>query len=62
MFVDTPGVGSLNISHAEATYGFLPNADLLLFVSDTNAGFTETELNFLKRGYQYCKNVIFPLT
>lgn len=62
VFVDTPGVGSLNISHAEATYGFLPNADLLLFVSDTNAGFTETELNFLNRGYQYCKNVIFPLT
>ena len=22
----------------------------------------ETELNFLKRGYQYCKNIIFPLT
>lgn len=62
VFVDTPGVGSLNISHAEATYGFLPNADLLLFVSDANSGFTETELNFLKRGYQYCKNVIFPLT
>ncbi|MBS5522409.1 MAG: dynamin family protein [Clostridiales bacterium] len=62
VFVDTPGVGSLNISHAEATYAFLPNADLLLFVSDTNSGFTETELNFLKRGYQYCKNVIFPLT
>lgn len=62
VFVDTPGVGSLNIAHAEATYAFLPNADILLFVSDTNSGFTETELNFLKRGYQYCKNVIFPLT
>lgn len=61
-FVDTPGVGSLNISHAEAAYGFLPNADMLLFVTDTNSGLTETELGFLKRGYQYCKNVIFPVT
>ncbi len=62
VFVDTPGVGSLNISHAETTYAFLPNADLLLFVSDTNAGFTETELNFLKRGYKYCQNIIYPVT
>lgn len=62
VFVDTPGVGSLNVEHAEATYGFLPNADLLLFVTDTLAGMTETELDFLRRGYSYCKNVIFALT
>ncbi len=62
VFVDTPGVGSLNVSHAEATYGFLPGADLILFVSDCGNGLMETELNFLKRGYQYCKNIIFPLT
>lgn len=62
VFVDTPGVGSLNVEHAEATYSFLPNADLLLFVTDTMAGMTETELDFLRRGYSYCKNVIFALT
>jgi len=62
VFVDTPGVGSLNIEHAETTYGFLPNADLLLFVSDADSGLTESELNFLKRGYSYCSRVIFPLT
>lgn len=62
VFVDTPGVGSLNISHAQTTYGFLPNADLLLFVCDSSAGLTETEINFLKRGYRYCKNILFPLT
>lgn len=62
VFVDTPGVGSLNIEHAEATYGFLPNADLLLFVTDSASGLTESELNFLKRGYKYCKNILFPLT
>lgn len=62
VFVDTPGVGSLNIEHAETTYGFLPNADVLLFVSDAGSGLTESELNFLKRGYQYCKSILFPLT
>lgn len=62
VFVDTPGVGSLNVSHAETTYGFLPNADLLLFVSDSTAPLTDSELNFLEKGYKYCKNVIFPLT
>lgn len=62
VFVDTPGVGSLNIEHAETTYCFLPNADVLLFVGDADSGLTESELNFLKRGYQYCKNILFPLT
>jgi len=62
VFVDTPGVGSLNVAHAETTYSFLPNADLLLFVSDADSGMTESELNFLKRGCQYCPSVLFPLT
>lgn len=62
VFVDTPGVGSLNVEHAEATYGFLPNADLLLFVTDSLSGMTETELEFLRRGYSYCKSVVFALT
>ena len=62
VFVDTPGVGSLNIEHAETTYSFLPNADLLLFVTDADSGMTQSELEFLKRGYGYCKNILFPLT
>lgn len=62
VFVDTPGVGSLNVEHAEATYGFLPNADLLLFVTDSLSGMTESELDFLRRGYSYCKSVVFALT
>lgn len=62
VFVDTPGVGSLNIEHAETTYSFLPNADLLLFVTDADSGMTESEVEFLKRGYGYCRNIIFPLT
>ena len=45
VFVDTPGVGSLNVAHAQMTYAFLPNADLLIFVGDADSGFTETEHN-----------------
>ena len=62
VFVDTPGVGSLNAAHAETTYSFLPNADIVLFVSDSNAGYTVTELDFMKRSYSFCKNMIFPVT
>ncbi|MGN1432438.1 MAG: dynamin family protein [Ruminococcus sp.] len=62
VLVDTPGVGSLNINHAETTYNFLPSADLILFVGDACSGYTESELDFLKRSYSYCRNIIFPIT
>lgn len=62
VFVDTPGVGSLNPAHAETTYAYLPNADMLLFVSDVLTPMSETELKFLERGYSYCDCVVFPLT
>ncbi len=62
VFVDTPGVGSLNIDHSEITYGYLPNADVLLFVSDALSPLTELELKFLISAAQYCNNIIFPIT
>jgi len=62
VFVDTPGVGSLNFEHAQITYGFLPNTDVLLFVSDLLNPLTDSELKFLEKAYGFCKNVIFPLT
>jgi len=62
VFVDTPGVGSLNFEHAQVTYGFLPNADVLLFVSDVLNPLTDSELKFLEKSYAHCKNIVFPLT
>lgn len=62
VFVDTPGVGSLNFEHAQVTYGFLPNADVMLFVSDAINPLTDSELKFLEKAYGFCKNIIFPLT
>lgn len=62
VFVDTPGVGSLNLAHSEVAYGYLPNADILIFVSDALAPLTAPELKFLQSATRYCKNVIYPLT
>jgi len=62
VFIDTPGVGSLNPAHAEITHSFLPEADVLLFVTDSQTPMSATELDFLKRGYDKCSSVIFPLT
>jgi len=62
VFVDTPGVGSLNIAHAEVTFGFLPNADLLLFTTDAVNGMTKAEITFLKQSYEHCRNILFPVT
>lgn len=62
VFVDTPGVGSLNQNHAEVTYGYLPNADVMLFVGDALSPFTQTELDFLQTAYKNCKTILFPLT
>lgn len=62
VFVDTPGVGSLNIEHSEITYGYLPNADVVLFVSDVLNPLTGLELKFLRSASEHCDNILFPLT
>lgn len=62
VFVDTPGVGSLNIEHSEITYGYLPNADVVLFVTDVLNPLTELELKFLRSASEHCDNILFPLT
>ncbi len=62
VFVDTPGIGSLNAEHSEVTYSFLPQADLILFVSDSAAPYYAPELAFMKNAYKFCKNMIFVMT
>lgn len=62
VFVDTPGVGSMNPEHSMITYGFLPRADVVLFVSDATSPLTEPELGFLKQIKAQCSNILFPLT
>lgn len=62
MIVDTPGVGSLNVKHSEVTALYLNYADVVLFVSDTNAPLTIPEIDFVKRANKYCPNIYFILT
>lgn len=62
LFVDTPGLGSLHFEHAQITQAFLPNADVMLFVSDALNPFTDSELDFLGSAYKYCTNIVFILT
>ena len=63
MLVDTPGIGSLNAEHTAVTHAFLPNADVVLFVSDALKPLTTEELDFLKeRILPHCQNLIFVLT
>lgn len=63
VLVDTPGIGSLNIEHTALTYSFIPNADVVLFVSDIQAPFKIEDLTFIKeRITPHCQNVIFVVT
>ena len=61
-FVDTPGVGALNSEHTAVTYGFLPAADAVIFVSDATAPLTESELDFVRRISEYCPLILFVVT
>lgn len=53
-FIDTPGVGGYGQPHLSATLGLLPDADAVLFVSDTSQEFTEPEMRFLRQAIEIC--------
>jgi len=44
---DTPGLASINPSHRRATLQFLPGADAVLYLIDTQQPFTEGDASFL---------------
>jgi GTP-binding protein EngB required for normal cell division len=46
-FIDTPGVGSTRQENTATTYGFLPEADAVIFVTSVEAPLSETEQSFL---------------
>ncbi len=61
--VDTPGIGALYGQHTNVTYAFIPNADAILFVSDTIKPLSEIDLKFIKeRILPYTRDIIFVLT
>lgn len=62
VLVDTPGAGSLNQQHTDIAYAILPNADVILFVSDVLTPMSQAELEFVKQIHQQCSNIIFVAT
>jgi hypothetical protein len=51
-FVDTPGVGSAIVANTATTYAFLPQCDVVLFV-------TSVELEFLRAIRQHVRKIFF---
>jgi GTPase Era involved in 16S rRNA processing/cell fate (sporulation/competence/biofilm development) regulator YlbF (YheA/YmcA/DUF963 family) len=63
IFVDTPGMESaLHGEHTGITYQFLPNANVILFVSHALEPLTSVELGFIKTVATQCPNLMFTVT
>ncbi|MEC4019394.1 dynamin family protein [Streptomyces sp. H27-D2] len=62
VFMDTPGVGSLNPEHTAVTHAFLERADGLVFVCDAIEPLATYELDFLERALARCEVVVTVVT
>jgi predicted GTPase len=59
---DTPGLASINPAHRRATLGFLPSADAVLYLIDTQQPFTEGDAAFLGIIRQYIDSMFIVQT
>lgn len=63
VLVDTPGVGGIYDEHSEITFAFIPNADVILFVSDALSPLSADELSFLERRIvPHVSEILFAVT
>lgn len=60
--LDTPGLGSLYSAHAQITQRFLPFADAVIFVLDSNQPILQTELAFIETILGVTRNIFFIQT
>lgn len=60
-FVDTPGVGSAIKANTETTYAFLPNCDVVMFVTGADSPLSEAELELLSSIRRYAGKIFFVL-
>jgi len=56
--VDTPGTNAVIQRHQEITEHFIPQSDLVLFVTSADRPFSESERQFLQRIRQWGKKVV----
>jgi small GTP-binding protein len=56
--VDTPGTNAIIRQHQALTEGFLPRADLVLFLTSADRPFTESERQFLALAVRWGRSVV----
>ncbi len=59
--VDTPGTNAIIRQHQVLTEGFLPRADLLLFLTSADRPFTESERQFLALARRWGRSVVMVI-
>ena len=59
--VDTPGTNAIIREHEALSQGFVPRADLVLFVTSADRPFSESEREFLEEIQRWGKKVVFVL-
>ncbi|MDQ2872267.1 MAG: dynamin family protein [Candidatus Eremiobacteraeota bacterium] len=59
---DTPGLASVNPAHRRATLQFLPSADAVLYLIDTQQPFTEGDASFLGIVRRYIDSIFIVQT
>ena len=60
--VDTPGIGSVNPEHGEATRRFIDKADAVLFLVNTDPVISQSECHFLDFLRDYVSRFLFVVT
>jgi hypothetical protein len=62
ILADTPGLASVNPAHRRATLQFLPSADAVLYLIDTQQPFTEGDASFLGIVRQHIDSIFIVQT
>lgn len=60
--LDTPGLGSLYAAHAQITQRFVPQADAVIFVLDSEKPIIKSELDFIENILSVTRNIFFVQT
>jgi GTPase SAR1 family protein len=60
--LDTPGLGALYAAHAEITHRFVPHADAVIFVLESQAPIGDPEIRFVEQLLSVTPNIFFVQT
>jgi GTPase SAR1 family protein len=61
-FMDTPGLGSLYAAHGQITQRFVPQADSVIFILDSEKPIIQSEIEFIGKILDVTHNIFFVLT